>query len=107
MEKFFLNLFKRKLRETKYVYNEFLRDISLRTLSQEQKKVCDEEISEPEVILALASFSNNKSPGNDDLTKEFYETTIDEFDKPNKSEQKIGHILKASSNKIIRKVGQR
>ena len=74
MEKFFLNLFKRKLRETKYVYNEFLRDISLRTLSQEQKKVCDEEISEPEVILALTSFSNNKSPGNDDLTKEFYET---------------------------------
>ena len=62
----------------------------------------------------MKSFSNNKSPGNDGLTKEFYgtflgrtETTIHEFVKPSKSDQKIGHIPKASSNKIIRKEGQR
>ena len=43
-------------------------------LKSGEKKVCDEEISEQEVILVLKSFSNNKSPGNDGLIKEFYET---------------------------------
>ena len=82
MEKFFENLFKRKLRKTKHEFNEFLRDISLPTLSKEQKKVCDEEISEQEVVLALKSFSNNKSAGNDGLTKEFYGTFWEELKQP-------------------------
>ena len=43
------------------------------------KKVCDEEISEQEVILALKSFSNNKSPGNDGLREEFWETFWEEL----------------------------
>ena len=38
LERFFDNLFKRKLRKTKHAYNEFLRDISLPTLNQEKKK---------------------------------------------------------------------
>ena len=38
LEKFFENLFKRKPSEMKHVYNEFLRDISLLTLNQEDKK---------------------------------------------------------------------
>ena len=42
LERFFENLYKRKLRKTKHVHNEFLRDISLPTLSQEKKEVCDE-----------------------------------------------------------------
>ena len=44
------------------------------TLSQEKKKVFEEEISEQAVILAMKSFGNNKSPGKDGLTKEFYKT---------------------------------
>ena len=57
LERLFENSFKRKLRKT---------------LTQEKKKkVCDEEICEQEVILPMKSFSNNTSPGNDDLTKEF------------------------------------
>ena len=46
LERFFENLFERKLKKTKHTYNEFLRDISLPTLSQEKKIVCDKEISE-------------------------------------------------------------
>ena len=38
LAKFFENLFKRKPSEMKHVYNEFLRDISLLTLNQEDKK---------------------------------------------------------------------
>ena len=40
-------------------------------LNPGEKKVCEKDISE-HVILAMKSFSNNKSPGNDGLTKEFY-----------------------------------
>ena len=38
LKRVFGNLFKRKLRKTKQTYNKFLRDISLPTLSQEEKK---------------------------------------------------------------------
>ena len=40
------------------------------------------EISEQELILAVKSFSNNKSSGNNDLTKEFYETFWEELNQP-------------------------
>ena len=82
LERFFENLFKRKLSKMKHAYNEFLRDISVPTLSLEKKKVCDKEISEHEVILAMKSFSNNKSPVNNGLTKEFYETFCEELKQP-------------------------
>ena len=76
MEKLFENLFKRKLRKTKHEFNEFLRDILLPTLSKEQKKVCDEGISEQEMVLAF------NTAGNDGLTKEFYETFWEELKQP-------------------------
>ena len=38
LEKIFEDLFKSKLRKTKHVYNEFLGDISLPALSQEEKQ---------------------------------------------------------------------
>ena len=38
LERFFENLFRRKLRKMKHAYNEFLRDILLTTISQEKKK---------------------------------------------------------------------
>ena len=37
-ERFFGNLFTRKLRKTKHAYNQFLKDILLSTLNQEEKK---------------------------------------------------------------------
>ena len=82
MERFFKNLFKRKLSKTKHAYTEFLRDISVLTLIKEKKKVCNEEVSEQEVILAMRNFSNNKSPGNDSLTKDFDETFTEELKQP-------------------------
>ena len=65
----------------KHASNEFLRDISLSPLSQE-KKVCDKEITEQEVILAMKCFSNNKFPRNHGLTKEFYETFWEKLKQP-------------------------
>ena len=33
---------------------------------------CKENLTEQEIYKSLASFKNNKSPGNDGLTEEFY-----------------------------------
>ena len=42
---------------------------------QEQKVIkCEGEITESEFLKSLKSMKNDKSPGNDGLTKEFYET---------------------------------
>ena len=106
---FFENLFNGKLRKTKHVYNGFLRDISLPPL---RGNVYDEEISEQEVILAMKSFSNNKSPGNDGLTEKLYETFWEELKQPfvnSLHQAKVSKklVTKASSNKVIRKEGQR
>ena len=58
----------------------------------------------------MKSFSNSRSPGNDGLKKGFYETfweelkkkkNIHEFVKPNKREQKIGHIPKEVKDKRL------
>ena len=50
--------------------NNFFENIILPVLSQGQKQDYEKEISKKEVIDALKRFSNNKSPGNDGLTKE-------------------------------------
>ena len=54
--------------------NNLFENFILPVLTQEQKKDCEKEISEKEVTDALKSFSNNKSPRNHGLTKEFCET---------------------------------
>ena len=77
LERFFENLFKKNLRKTKKTYNEFLRDVSMPTLSK-KKNVCDEEISEQEVILEMKSFSNNKSLGIDGLQRVLWSDSCDE-----------------------------
>ena len=61
MERFFKNLSTKKLRKTEHAYNGFLRDISLPTLRQNKKKVCEKEISQQEVILAIEGEPNSTS----------------------------------------------
>ena len=51
--------------------NNFFENIILPVLTKEQKQDCEKKTSEKEVIDALKRFSNNKSPGNDSLSKEF------------------------------------
>ena len=51
----------------------FFKNIILPVLTQEQKQDYKKDIFEKEVIDALKSLSNNKSPGTDGFTKDFYE----------------------------------
>ena len=58
---------------------EILDKISIPTLEETPVLKCDEEVSEKEVLDVIKTFANNKSPGNDGLTKELYEMFWDDL----------------------------
>ena len=41
--------------------------------------MCENDLTEDELLISLKSMQNNKTPGNDGLTKEFYETFWNEI----------------------------
>ena len=51
-------------------------------LTGEQSQTCEGPMLESKLLKALKNISNNKSPGNDGLTKEFYETFWEDLKKP-------------------------
>ena len=52
----------------------YLNTISFPEFTKGKSKTLDGGITEKELLIALQSMENNKSPGNDGLTKEFYIT---------------------------------
>ena len=74
LTKIYANLFKEKLKTNIESLNNFLSDLSIPSLSETQKQICEEELTEKDIYESMISFDNNKSPGNDGLTKEFYQT---------------------------------
>ena len=50
-----------------------LRQIQLPTISDENYAKCETDITENNLFVALKSMPNNKSPGDDGLSREFYE----------------------------------
>ena len=76
---FYINLFKNDKKISKYDTTQFLSSIELPCLTEEQSTKCELLISEEELICALKNIPKNKSPGNDGLSKEFYETFWDEL----------------------------
>ena len=71
---FHANLFKEKLKMNSESPNNFLNDLSIPCLSETQKQICEEELTEKDIYESMVSFDYNKSPGNDGLTKDFYQT---------------------------------
>ena len=69
------SLFTEKLQIQNQNITTYLSKISIPVLTGEQSRTCEGPISEDELLKALRNMSNNKSPGNDGLTKEFYETS--------------------------------
>ena len=62
--------------------NAHLSQINTPILSEEWSQTCEGPITESELLNVLESMPNNKSPGNDGLTKEFYETFWEEIKTP-------------------------
>ena len=52
---------------------EMLRKLS-KTVSRHNRQLCEKDITTDEIQKAISTFENNKSPGNDGLTGEFYKT---------------------------------
>ena len=52
--------------------NECLENLNLPRLNDAEKAVCEGTLTKKECWEALLTMGNNKSPGNDGLTKEFY-----------------------------------
>ena len=59
----------------------YLENIPLPKLTKEQTLNCEGYISEEEVFKSLKSMKNNKSPGNDGLSKKFYACIWEEIKK--------------------------
>ena len=61
---------------------QFLNLVSISQLTEDQSKDCEFILSEKDLLLVLNSMPNNKSPGNDGLTKEFYEVFWEDLKTP-------------------------
>ena len=74
LKSFYENLFKKNIKKSVSEINNFLDKIDLPTISDEHYANCETEITEENLFVALKSMPRNKSPGNDGLSIEFYET---------------------------------
>ena len=72
---FYEGLFSENLNVSKNEIKQFLNLVSIPQLTEDQSKDCEFILSEKDLLLVLKSMPNNKSPGNDGLTKEFYEVS--------------------------------
>ena len=70
-----------------------LNTLSIPKLKIEDANICEGNLSESELFDALTSMQNNKSPGNDGITKEFYETLWKEIKGPFQNSIKEGYIV--------------
>ena len=80
--KFYKDLFSENIKTEPKCLEDYLNKIPIPKLSNNQKDLCEGIITEKELFAALKSMDNNKSPGNDGLTKEFYITFWSEIKKP-------------------------
>ena len=54
-------------------FEDFIEGLDIPQLSEEEQEPLETELTLEELKTALASFANNKSPGEDGFTKEFYD----------------------------------
>ena len=73
---FYETIFKENFSKTNIEKQRFLCSLSNKTLTNEQYSICENKISETDLFDSMKSIKNNKTPGNDGLTKEFYETLL-------------------------------
>ena len=59
------------------IFNDFIEDLNIPQLNDEEKSFLDKDLTVTKLKEALDSFADNKSPGEDGFTKEFYQTFFD------------------------------
>ena len=85
IELFYSNLLETKLSSFhstnfSHNFNAFVENIDVPKLSVDKSMSLESDLTLPEIINVLKSFQNNKSPGEDGFSKEFYETFFDLID---------------------------
>ena len=80
--KFYKTLFEPKINVSNELIQDYLNRIEIPILTKEQSQKCEGVITEEELLKALKKLPNNKSPGNDGITKEFYEAFWDDLKTP-------------------------
>ena len=71
------SIIKSNKKKSKHEIAQFLSSIQILRLTEEQSAKCEISVSEDEVICTLKNMPKNKSPGNNGLTKYFFETFWD------------------------------
>ena len=69
---FYQNLYNEKQNISEDSSCNLLNDLTVPSLTTEQLLSCEGNLTEKEIYNSFISFENNKSPGNDGLTKELY-----------------------------------
>ena len=76
---FYEQLFKKTICNANSKIVSFLDNISLPVINIDFFNQCENDLTENKLLISLKSMQNNKTPGNDGLTKEFYETFWNEI----------------------------
>ena len=74
-----MKLFKKTICTANSKIVSFLDNISLSVINSDFFNLCENDLTEDELLISLKSMQNNKTPGNDGLTKEFYKTFWNEI----------------------------
>ena len=74
LKRFYENLLQKTIAKSVSDIEIFLSDIHLPTISDDNYNIREADITEDNLLVARKSIPNNKTPGNDGLSKEFYET---------------------------------
>ena len=101
------SLFKKTVFKTSLEYDNFLENIDIPILDIEDKSLCERELTESDFLEALLSMQNNKTPGNDGLSKEFYVYFWNEIKENFVNSWKVGvkkKILSVSQRQAIIKL---
>ena len=69
IKRFYETLFKRNFSKTNVEKQRFLYFLGTKTLINEQYNLCENKISKTDLFDSMKSIKNNKTPGNDGLTK--------------------------------------
>ena len=97
--------FKKREQNTTAKIKDFLNAIDVPKLSEDQIKLCEEDLNQKKLWKSLRSMQNDKSSWNNGLTKEFYEIFWDElkeiFVNSIREAKEIGHQITSQIQTII------
>ena len=83
-----------------------MNDVAVPSLSMEKSLSCEGNLPEKKIYNSLISFKYKKSPGNDELTKEFYCTFWDDikdtFMNSLKESKQLKHLCPSQRQPIIK-----